>query len=177
MRKICRMKMPENGNIETHLNEMANLFQKLVDFGVDLTESWTVAIVLRSLPPRYDTMSYIQTKLISEYTRRKGDSSEMNNSDSVLKTQRKLQCFFCKKDNHIKKDCMKYKQWKEKHESFNGTKGKSSHKAHMVKHNKEFLFQISSKGDNRWIVDLGATSHVTNDKRLLETLNTISASK
>lgn len=185
MRKICRMKMPENGNVESHLNEMANLFQKLNDFGDNLTESWTVAIVLSSLPPSYDTlitalearpegdltMSYIQTKLISEYTRRKGDSPE-SNSDSILKTQQKLRCFFCKKDNHIKKDCMKYKQWKEKHESFNGTKGKSSDKAHKVEHGNEFLFQISSKGNNGWIIDSGATSHVTNDKRLLETLNT-----
>lgn len=101
MRKICRMKMPEKGNIETHLNEMTNLFLKLNDFGDNLTESGTVAIVLSSLPPSYDTlitalearpegdltMSYIQTKLISEYTRRKGDSPEMNDSDSILKTQ------------------------------------------------------------------------------------------
>lgn len=150
----------------------------MVDFGDNLTESWTVAIVLSSLPPSYDTlimalearpegdltMSYIQTKLISEYTRRKGDSPEMNVSDSILKTQPKLRCFFCKKDNHIKKDCMKYKQWKEKHESSNGTKSKSSDKAHMVEHNKECLFQVSTKGDNGWIIDSGATSHVTNYK-------------
>lgn len=43
MRKICGSKLTENGNIEAHLNELTNLFQKLTDLGENqLNESWKV---------------------------------------------------------------------------------------------------------------------------------------
>lgn len=56
MRKICRTKMPENGSMKTHLNELTNLFQQLNDIGEQLSESWSVAIVLSSLLSGFDTL-------------------------------------------------------------------------------------------------------------------------
>lgn len=63
-----------------------------------------------------------------------------------------------------------YKQWKEK-KGFNGN-GDYKKKANVIEQSKEFLFNIVTTKNNGWIVDSGATSHVTNDKRLLEMLKT-----
>lgn len=102
MRKICNTKMDETGNMETHISELTNLFQRLVDFGEEqLSETWMIAIVLSSLPRSYDalvtalearsetdlTMSLIKPKLIDKYNRRKKiDDSNNSENTSVLKT-------------------------------------------------------------------------------------------
>lgn len=86
-----------------------------------------------------------------------------------------MRCFFCKRNNHVKKDCIKYKQWKEK-KGFNSNNDYKE-KANVIEQSKEFLFNIVTTENNGWIVDSGATSHVTNDKRLLEMLNTDMSSK
>src|ERR1700761_1039660 len=41
MRQICSLKMNENGNAEDNINQMRDLFQKLIDIGEqELSESW-----------------------------------------------------------------------------------------------------------------------------------------
>ena len=45
-----------------------------------------------------------------------------------------MTCFFCKKPNHIKKDCRKYIEWKKKH---------PEHKVKTVRH----FAQVNDKSD------------------------------
>lgn len=86
IRRICGSKMSEGGNVEEHLNELTNLFQKLGDLGEEqLSTSWHVGVIVSSLPRSYDnlnvalearpeadvTLSLVQSKLITEYQRRK----------------------------------------------------------------------------------------------------------
>lgn len=86
MRRICSSRMDETGNIETHISELTDLFQRLVDLGEEqLSEKWMVAMILSSLPRSYDTlvtalearseaditMPLVKSKLINEYNRRK----------------------------------------------------------------------------------------------------------
>lgn len=188
MRRICGMKMSENDDMEKHIGDLTDQFQKLVDLGENqLNDNWKVAITLSSLPPSYDTMitalearpdadltlSLIHSKLINEHLKRKNannatESSSSNGKEMVLKTKsNKLKCFFCKKTNHIKKDCLKYKQWLKKQEN----KGNDKEKVNKVEQNKEFLFKLTttSSSDDCWIVDSGATSHCTDNKHLFET--------
>ena len=134
MRKICGLKLAENGSVETHLNELTNLFQKLTDLGENqLNESWRVAITLSSLPANYDslitalearpdadlTLSLVHSKLIEHAKRKENNGGSLNggSGDTVSKTtERKLKCFFCKKGSHKKKDCFKFKEWQKKAE-------------------------------------------------------------
>lgn len=120
MRKICSMRLEENGNMEEHINDMMDSFEKL-------SENWIVAMLLSSLPRSYDTLitaletrpegdlsqSLVQSKLLEEHSKRK--ISKENDSvlriDKVnLKSVKKIadKCFFCKKSGHLKKDCHKY---------------------------------------------------------------------
>lgn len=140
-------------------------------------------MILSSLPRSYDglvtalearseadlTIFLIKSKLIDEYNRRKEINSSSNSGNcSILKTtESKLFCFFCKKNGHVKKNCRKYKSWKKKEgkrkQDKNTDKRMISNKVNKVENNK-FLFIISSHNSNDWIIDFGATNHVTSDK-------------
>lgn len=190
MRQITDLKLAENGNMEQHLAKLTDLFQKLTDLGeTQFNDSWQVAITLSSLPPSYDTLvqafevredgdltlSLIHSKLTQEYLKRTGKMGESSsgNQATVLKTTNtKLKCFFCKKESHIKKDCKKYKEWLKKKGN-----NKANEKVNTVAHNEEFLFQIANTAkSNEWLIDSGATSHVSNNKQLFETFDSTQSS-
>lgn len=143
MRTICSLKLNNGGNVVDHINRMQELFMKLRDIGEDeLSENWSVAMLLSSLPREYDslttalesrneeelTFALVQQKVIAEYERRlyAGQSSNTSN-DTVLKTITKvIRCFFCKKTGHQKQNCIKYKQWMQKQTNKNEVKTKDT---------------------------------------------------
>lgn len=178
MRRACSMKMPEGSSMEVHIKEFNETFQRLDDLGESsLPERWRIRMLMTSLPKSYDpmisalemrkeeelTMQLVQSKFLDEYKRRQGD--EGDKTESVLKTtETGTTCFFCNKKGHMKKDCHKFKNWKQKKsnsESANVAKEPSKAKAS----NKEVLFTLSTLPDGAWIVDSGATSHITGSKQ------------
>lgn len=49
--------MSEDGNVEDHLSELTNLFQKLSDLGKEqLLTTWHVGVIVGSLPRSYDNL-------------------------------------------------------------------------------------------------------------------------
>lgn len=129
-----------------------------------------VGILFGQLPRSYDTivtalsmtkeddisLKFVQAKLIEEYKRQiERDSIKGNVSGTVMKINSSTSanaCFFCKKKGHFKKDCEKYKKWKnsgqnKENKSQNKESSKSTHKANVVdsKHEGEFLFSVASK--------------------------------
>lgn len=121
--RICCCKMEESGNMDDHLINLTDLFQKLTDLGEELSNSSIVGIILSSLPRSYDTLvtvletrpeadltlSLVQSKLLAEYNRRK-EVDGIGGGEAVLKTtDRNTTCFFCKKNGHMKRNCMRYK--------------------------------------------------------------------
>lgn len=187
MRRIWDLKLPENGDMDKHIREMSDSFQKLVDMGEEqLSDSWKTAIFLSSMPPSYDTLiqtlegrpdadltlSLAHSKCISEYMKRKNNGQvSTNGDDSVLKTSTpvKKTCYFCHKRNHLKKDCYKFKAWLKNQPG-------EGNQVNTVEENHLFLVSDKCVGDE-WIVDSGATTHVTNNKRLFETLNSTTNSQ
>lgn len=185
MRRICSTKLSEGGNIEQHLGELTDMFQKLVDLGDELIDSWKVALVLSSLPASYDTLvtalesrpeadltiSMVHEKLVSEYKRRSDSNGGASNSTALKVTSNaESECFFCKRKGHMKKDCRKYKKWKEGKEK----EGEKQQKANKVSDDthSEFLFTISPRSGsmNQWIIDSGATCHVASNKSFFRSL-------
>lgn len=57
IRSICNLKLEENGNVQEHMNQLTELFQKLRDINEnELCESWNVAMLLSSLRRQYDNL-------------------------------------------------------------------------------------------------------------------------
>lgn len=188
MRKICSLRLVESGNMENHITEMTTLFEHLEAVSTEedqLTDSWIVAMLLSSLPRSYDTLitaleirpeqdltvDMVQSKLIEEWRRHSGESSSsseiamvVQNKDGKNNGLKKLKCFFCKRNNHMKKDCRKYAAWKAK---------SNQEKANNVSEyfTRDFCFCVTATSNNDWLIDSGATSHMSHNKSHFVELN------
>ena len=143
LKKLCGLKLTDCGNMESHLAQMEDLIDQLSSLGETLAEHLTVALFLSSLPDSYGTLitaletrneadlttELVKNKLIEEFKRRNETGVTFIQEQQALKatvdkdsrrtttnnTGAQITCFFCKKQNHMKKDCRKYIEWKKKH--------------------------------------------------------------
>lgn len=158
MRQICGANMEESGDMETHIGELTILFQRLVALGeTQLSDSWTVAMILSSLPPSYSTLvtaletrpeadltlSLVQSKLIGEYRQRKANGNIGTDSALKLSQKKRKLCFFCDQEGHFKGSCPGYIPWKEKQESKSLAQAKlveQSERSNYTEQDEEYLF-------------------------------------
>lgn len=146
IRSICELKLKKDGNVQKHMNELNELFQKLQDINeIELCESWNVAMLLSSLHGQYDTLitalegrqekdltlAFVQQKILVEYERQTKGQCELSEIGSAMSAiSNVFPCHFCKKEGHFKKDCEKYKVWLVK-------QGEKQHEANICKQNEE----------------------------------------
>ncbi|KAK2578197.1 hypothetical protein KPH14_011654 [Odynerus spinipes] len=151
----------------------------------------TMITALESRPEEELTLSFVKGKLIDEYKRRKG-VPEIEDSTSALRVSQKKtvstdkgrgrSCYFCHRQGHSKADCYKYKKWKENKEKTDkierADKAKEN-KDHTRQRDKEddrkmedFCFNVHESQGNTsvWLIDSGATSHMTNYKNFFDKL-------
>lgn len=57
LKRICDKRFADGDDMAEHLFEMEELFSRLVNAGQELGENLTVAMILRSLPSSYDTLT------------------------------------------------------------------------------------------------------------------------
>ena len=190
LKKICALKLSKNGDMENHIAEMEDLVYQLTSLGEELAEHLIVAFYLSSLPDSYNTLitaletrpetdltqELVKNKLLEENKRRTQTDKVTDGLAAALKITREQKqstpstnagtnytCYFCKKPNHIKKDCRKYLQWKSKN---------PVHKAKTVSHEDQSetddssfdshdCFMVGSPAhEDSWYIDSGATSHM-----------------
>lgn len=189
LKRLCRMNLPEGGDMEEHIRNMMDIVDQLVSLGETLAEHLQVAFLLCSLPESYEnlvtalegraeedlTLEMVKGKLIQEYKRRT-ENIVKENSESVLKIREskfkadrnKINndkiCFHCKKSGHFKKDCYFLKNKKKNIEKnkVNIVKDKN-HSEELNDNNGEFCFMTGSN-NNGWYIDSGASSHMCNNK-------------
>lgn len=184
LRNLWAMKLEDHGDPRTHFEQMENYVQKIIDLGEkNLTESLKVAILLNSLPSSCNTLitalearddteltiSLVQTKVLDEFSRRKPDQSS---TEKLFKVAKKLNkqnkhCVFCKRTNHNVDECFRLKNKKQKEEKKDPTTKISNINETKASTSDEMLFGIQEQYvSSNWILDSGATSHITNDKSL-----------
>lgn len=121
LKKICSLNLCESGDVEKHLIELEELFDRLACAGQALEDPLKIAMMLRSLPDSYSglvtalesrpeadlTMPFVKQRLLDEYQRRAERSVEPG--EKVMKMQSKGQkkrlCYHCQKPGHFRKDC------------------------------------------------------------------------
>ena len=181
LKEICSKNFAHGGNMEDHLFAMEQLFVKLKNAGEEISESFRVALILRSLPETFNTLTtalevrsdeeltlqLIRPKLLDEARKSGRSSFEMTmistqNGSSGSSSGKK--CFFCKSTGHIRKNCEKFLAKKRSEKDENTDKSKES--AKNVVESKEFTFCATGSMNVRseWFLDSGATSHMCNDR-------------
>lgn len=123
LQQLCSKNLCEGGNVEKHLEEIECLYERLDNAGVELNELLRIIMMLRSLPPSYNsfvtslenrpqqdlTMDLVVARLRDEYQKRSGQSGH-SDSEKALKVSDKSErkCFYCSKPGHYKNNCRKF---------------------------------------------------------------------
>lgn len=122
LRRLCSIRLGEDGNMSDHLVEASELVHRLARLGEGLKEDLVVALLLSSLPESYNplvtalegrpeedlTLDYVKGKLLDEWRRRSASKKEEKVQEQVMKTtmlprdRRRIRCYYCGEEGHIK---------------------------------------------------------------------------
>lgn len=189
---LCGANMSESDNMEDHLSSMEDLFDKLAAAGHVLDVPLQIAMIFRSVPPSYRslvqslqtradddwTVASVKASLLDEYSQRVVRGDRLSRDLKAMKTdasgaRKEKVCFFCKQPGHFKKNCKKWLSIKsesnknrDKDESSKdkSAKNKPAHGAGSA------VCFMAGGGLSGWIIDSGATCHMTSDRSFFAAL-------
>ena len=176
--------------MEVHLKHMKEITDKLATIGAPISEEDQVVMLLGSLPRSYSTLvtalearvddvklSFVQQALVHEEQKINGKLGDASSSTSGGHTDqalvgaptkdgsRKPRCYGCGELGHIRRDCPKRKQvhrakTAEERQSDSDSEGAGVFAASVGLEN-------TTPQMGKWLVDSGASSHMTREKELL----------
>lgn len=188
LKKICSLNMSDGGNMEKHIFEIEELFDRLSCAGLPLDEPMKIAMIYRSLPDSYSglvtalesrpdadqTIGLAKQKLLDEYQRRVDRSG--GTSEKAMKSQSKPRkervCYHCRKPGHFKKDCYQLKQLSGSGGAKNSGKNTGTKAKQASEEEAPICFTIgSNRNKSAWYIDSGCSSHMANDAKFFRVLD------
>lgn len=196
LKEVCSTNYQEGENMEEFLYGMDDLFARLENSGEKLSAHMQVAMLLRSMPSAFDTlttalesrtdkeltMDLVRSKLIDESEKLYGTGSSVG--ERVLKAEgetkaRDGDCFFCGQKGHLKRQC---KEFLAKKTQAKKNKPKTEQRVRKVRENDKKLFNFMVRRNKSplfarsWLLDSGATSHICSDVNFFVRLESVSRS-
>lgn len=186
IKKLSKTELSESGDMRKHLVEFEELFEKIENVGCQMTEDMKAAFILASLPESYEstvaaiqgrmeifTMSFVKTKLLEEYERRKekfGREAEEQKA-MVSKINRrptgdtKRLCYVCESPDHLARNCDLLKNIRGQAANSVGNSGRTQ-SAKVVQDGSErggyiCFAALQEESKNAWYLDSGASAHMT----------------
>lgn len=188
LRRLCTMRLTDDGSMSEHLVQASELVHRLASMGEPLKEHLVVAILLSSLPEKYNTLvtalegrpeedlmlDYVKGKLLDEW-RRSNEDRMQKTSEKAMKTTVNFEerrsvawtCYYCKKEGHLIRNCPVLER---RQAVANGERNQS--KSVVVKQSdlgstanrKSVCFSAAAVDDvsvdGRWIIDTGCSRHM-----------------
>ena len=184
-RKFLTAKMEEGGSMAGHINKIKMMAQQLEAIGAPASEDDIVTTLLYSLPESFEQLivslesradsldlEFLTARLLNEETQRSEGKAAVKAGKAFTsasgpyrgKTQqgkKKGKCHNCGKLGHFASDCWSKKKLEQQ-------ANKASTRA--LGQPQDFLFlSISESGTSEeWIIDSGASQHMTHQKELLQ---------
>ena len=184
LKRICDKRFADGDDMAEHLFEMEELFSRLANAGQELEENLTVAMILRSLPSSYDTLTtalesrsdddltleLVKRKLLDEAAKRQsaGSSSALKVGHDYRK-KKPIVCHYCKKAGHKQSECRKLARDSPKEEPKRQEKA-ASKKNDTVSFALATGGEADNSGSKPWVVDSGATRHTVADRKFFREL-------
>jgi hypothetical protein len=175
--------MQERDDMLLHMNTMKALADQLRSIEVNIMDEDVYMVLLMSLPPSFDNLvtslksmstkdvhlQFIVARLFHEVSKIKECESSKTTAlvNKTHKSNEKL-CFYCKKPGHFVRNCLKKKS--DEKEKVNQA---------CEDHEKMFVAALSANDHTTygWIVDSGATQHMTFEQEWFTTYERISPRK
>ncbi len=163
----------------THINMVKALVDQLCSIEVKITDEDVYMVLFMSLPPSFDNLvtslesmstkdvnlQFILARLLHEVSKRKESENTKNVAlfNKTHKANEKL-CFYCKKPGHFVRNCFK-------------KKNDDKEKTNQACEDQEQMF-VATLGANDhtpydWIIDSGATQHMTFEREWFITYGSI----
>jgi transposase InsO family protein len=174
LRQLFNEKLTSHGNMDTYVNSIRDIQEKLNEIEAGLEDEFIGVIMLAGLTENFKplimalehsgakiTSDSVATRLLSEDY--KSTPEEPSPSTSFSASTSKLQCKFCKKFGHVISNCRKRKQ--------NKTPPKDNKTNFITDITLSTSFNSCPSGaqlKQDWLLDSGATSHMCNDRNFLQ---------
>ena len=192
-RRLHSLHLRDGDSVQGHIKAMTELFNELAVVGDVITEEDRVVYLLASSPESYNTlvtaleahetvpkMEVVTERLLHTERKQREKLSFDSSEDKALAAKRHFphrqfkargpQCHYCKRFGHIQKNCTERikSEGKDKQEATETQKGKKS-RPNKVGLLTSHVLGVQESAQN-WIVDSGATCHISNTKELFEQL-------
>lgn len=202
VKRLCRLEMEENGNVEEHIIEMDSLFDKLAEVGCEISEEMKCSFIMASLPESYDSFvtmvegfagkfseKTVKAKLLNEFYKRQHKVSVQEEKamkaavprgrkpfglESDRREERRV-CFECGKPGHIRQNCYIYLSRLAEEQGVHRESPVDKNNAKIATQKEEnqsrsvcFSAMEELCGGGGWIVDSGASHHMTADRSFFD---------
>ena len=185
-KKLFTMRLKEGDSMKEHIKQMTEVFGELAVIDEPVSEEDKVVYILASLPDAYDVLvtalesgsenvpplETVTERLLREEEKLKGRETTEEESKLLVAgnnpTLRKkaFPCHYCGKLGHYKRDCRK---WAQARAGGKDKKGGAKQQPGKRDPNQDAMLigqALTAKSGKEWLVDSGATSHMSNCKRL-----------
>ena len=185
-KKLFTMRL-EGDSMKEHIKRMTEVFAELAVIAEPVSEEDKVVHILASLPDAYDVLvtalessseivpplEIVTERLLREEEKLKGRETTEEDRKLLLagskhgSRKKTFTCHYCGKPGHFKRDCRKFAQSQAKGEK--DKKGGAGQQPGKRESNQDAMVigkALTAKSGKEWLVDSGATSHMSNDKGL-----------
>ncbi|KAK3745089.1 hypothetical protein QZH41_004382 [Actinostola sp. cb2023] len=190
-RRLNKLRLQEGDSVKGHIKSITEIFNELAVIGAPMEEEDKVVTLLASLPDKFDmlvtaletnsevpNMEVVTERLFHEENKLKERETVEKPYEKVMlgtKSKDRPKCHHCGKPGHLKRNCWSLKKEKEKEQQNKPESKPVKHKANVVAadSNSESLGLVTQAlaasvcANDVWIIDSGATCHMTNDRSSL----------
>ena len=194
--KLFSLKMKDRDSLDDHLRRMKEITDKLAAIKAPIPEDEHIVALLLSLPRSYNTLitaftakvddlslTQVHQALMSEEEKRglykgKDGGCRVDKGETALqheKTSRKpIKCQRCGGENHVIRNCPKRKKGQHENRNINhpykhkATPADADGKRNEDSGDNVFVVGlIAAEGNSCWIIDSGASQHMTANRDLV----------